>query len=254
MTLALDYLPQPESLLSRLDPRWKLAALTLAAVSVALLRTPGAALLAMGGALVLVPLARLSFRWYLARLGGLALFLMVLLLLLPFVLRDGGPSLSLGSVRISWYGLGMAVLLGLKALALATLVLIALTTAPLSTTLKAAHALYVPGLLIQLVLLTDRYIFVLGAELARLRIALRVRGFRNRASVHSYHTVSHVAGTLLVRGYERAERVAQAMRCRGFDGRFRSLTDFRTTRADVLFFILMAGSAIAILLVDFLQW
>ena len=101
-----------------------------------------------------------------------------------------------------------------------------LATAPLEVTLKAAHALRVPGLLVQLALLSYRYLFVLGDELARLRVALRVRGYRHRANWHSYRTVGHVAGTLLVRGYERAERVGQAMRCRGFDGRFRSLTEF----------------------------
>jgi cobalt/nickel transport system permease protein len=252
MTLALDHLPQPDSLLSRLDPRWKLAAFALATFSVALLHTLTGALLAMGGALLLVALARLPFRWYLSRLGGLALFLIVLVLLLPFIVQDEGPSLRLGSLHISWYGLRVAVCLCLKALALVTLVLITLTTTPLDATLKAAHALYVPGLLVQLIMLTHRYIFVIGAELSRLRIALRVRGFRNRASWHSYHTVGHVTGTLLVRGYERAERVGQAMRCRGFDGRFRSLAEFRTTRADLLFFIILAGSAIALLLVDFL--
>jgi cobalt/nickel transport system permease protein len=110
----------------------------------------------------------------------------------------------------------------------------------------------VPGLLVQLAMLTHRYIFVLDAELARLRTALRVRGFRNRPSRHSYRTVGHVAGTLLVRGYERAERVGQAMRCRGFDGRFRSLTEFRTTRADRWFFCVLVGGAVALALLDIL--
>jgi cobalt/nickel transport system permease protein len=66
-----------------------------------------------------------------------------------------------------------------------------------------------------------------------------VRGFRNRPSLRSYRTVGHVAGTLLVRSSEQAERVAQAMRCRGFDGRFRSLTEFRTTAADGILFLLV---------------
>jgi cobalt/nickel transport system permease protein len=48
---------------------------------------------------------------------------------------------------------------------------------------------------------------------------------------------------LLVRGYERGERVGQAMRCRGFDGRFRSLTAFRTRPADVLAFAVVVGGA-----------
>ena len=128
----------------------------------------------------------------------------------------------------------------LKATATLTCVLVLLASAPLDVTLKAAHALRLPGVLVQLALLTCRYVFVVADELARLRVALRVRGFRNRATAHSYRTVGQVAGTLLVRGAERAERVGQAMRCRGFDGRFRSLTAFRTRAADVLAFVAVA--------------
>jgi cobalt/nickel transport system permease protein len=118
-----------------------------------------------------------------------------------------------------------------------------LASAPLDATLKAAHSLRVPGLVVQLALLTYRYLFLLADELGRLRTALRVRGFRNRASRHAYRTVGRVAGTLLVRGYERGERVGQAMRCRGFDGRFRSLTAFRTRPIDVLTFAVVVGCA-----------
>src|SRR5207302_1063481 len=92
------------------------------------------------------------------------------------------------------------------------------------------------------VLLTIRYTFLFASELARMRVALRVRGYRNRASRHCYRTIGHVSGTLLVRGYERAERVGQAMRCRGFEGQFRSLTEFRTTTADVGAFVLAVGT------------
>jgi cobalt/nickel transport system permease protein len=217
------------------------------------LHTVAAATLALAGALLLVALGRLPLRWYFARLRAPICFLAMFVLLLPFIVHDGGPSQKLGPVAISWYGLRVGVLLCAKALAFITLVLVALSTAPFSATLKAAYALRVPGLLVQLVMLTHRYIFVLYAELARLRTALRVRGFRNRASRHCYRTIGHVAGTLLVRGSERAERVAQAMRCRGFDGRFRALTAFRTTRADQLFFLILAGTAAALLFVDFLQ-
>jgi cobalt/nickel transport system permease protein len=100
-----------------------------------------------------------------------------------------------------------------------------------------------PGLLVRLADLTYRYVFVLAGELDRLRIALRVRGFRARPGGHTYRTIGHVAGTLLVRGYEQAERVEQAMQCRGFDGRFRTLTDFRTRPADVAGFLLIAAIA-----------
>jgi cobalt/nickel transport system permease protein len=121
----------------------------------------------------------------------------------------------------------------LKTLAVVTLLLVLLSTAPIYDTLKAARSLHVPGVLVQLVLLTVRYIFLLADEFVRLRTALRVRGYRNRADLHSWRTVGQVAGTLLVRGQERGERVSQAMRCRGFDGAYHTLHDFRTRWQDV---------------------
>jgi cobalt/nickel transport system permease protein len=131
-----------------------------------------------------------------------------------------------------------------------TLVLVGLATAPLEANLKAAHALRVPGFLIHIALLTYRYLFVLAAELGRVRVALRVRGYRNRPNAHSYRTIGQVAGMLLVRGAERAERVGQAMRCRGFDGRFRSLVEFRTVAADVVAFLAVTGGAAGVVVLD----
>jgi cobalt/nickel transport system permease protein len=251
MTLAFDHPPNPDSPLCRLDPRWKLAGLALTALAAALVRSLPAAAIALAGALVLVRLSRLPPRWYLARLGTVALFLALFAAPLPLLVHDGGPSCQIGPVRLSPYGLRLGLLLTCKGLAVVSLALMLLATAPLPATLQAAHALYVPGLLVQLALLTYRYVFVLAAELGRLRVALRVRGYRNRANRHSYHTVGQVAGTLLVRGAERAERVAQAMRCRGFDGRFRSLAEFRTRPRDVAFFVALAAGAAALLLWDF---
>jgi cobalt/nickel transport system permease protein len=131
-----------------------------------------------------------------------------------------------------------------------TLVLSLWATSPWQVTLKAARALRLPGLLVQLLGLTYRYLFLLAEEMQRLRVALRVRGYRNRADLHSYRTVGQVAGTLLVRSHERAERVGQAMRCRGFDGTYRTLADFRTRGADVLAFGLIVGGAAGLVFWD----
>jgi cobalt/nickel transport system permease protein len=149
--------------------------------------------------------------------------------------------------------LELALLVLGKALTVLTLMLVLLASAPPEETLKAAHALHIPGMLVQVAVLTYRYLFVLADELARLRVALRVRGYRNRVNRHSYRTVGHVAGALLVRGYERAERVGQAMRCRGFTGRFHALAQFRTTAADVAAFALVVASAGGLLTWDVLR-
>jgi cobalt/nickel transport system permease protein len=236
--------------LSRLDPRWKLAALLIAVALVALLETPAAALLALAGALLLALVGRLNRRWLGGRLAALLAFVAVFAAPLPWLLWEEGSAWAWGPLAVSPYGVRVAVLLLAKAAALITLVLVGLATAPLDANLKAAHALFAPGWLVQVALLTYRYLFVLAGEFARLRIALRVRGFRNRPTAHSYRTIGQVAGTLLVRGCERAERVGQAMRCRGFDGRFRSLTAFRTRAADVLAFVAMSAAAAGVFWLD----
>jgi cobalt/nickel transport system permease protein len=217
------------------------------------LQTLPAAALALAGAWLLLVLARLPRRWYLARLAVLAPFLALFVGLLPFLARPGEAPWEVGPLEVYPGGLRLALLIALKAVAVLTLVLVLWATAPWEVTLKAAHALRVPGLLVQLVALTYRYLFLLVEEVGRLRTALRVRGYRNRPNLHSYRTAGHVAGTLLVRSSERAERVGQAMRCRGFDGRFRSLVDFRTRAADVLAFALIAGGAAGLLAWDLLQ-
>jgi cobalt/nickel transport system permease protein len=243
MTLRLALPPCADSPLGRLDARWRLAALAPAVLAAAALRTLPAALLALAGALVLAALTRLPLRWYLGRLAPVAAFLALFAVPLPLILDREGPGWTWGAVHLSRHGFAVGVVLLAKGLTVVTLALALLAAGPFDATLKAAHALRVPGLLVQLGLLAWRYAFLLGEELRRLRVALRARGYRNRPSRHSYRTLGHVAGTLLVRGHERAERVAQSMRCRGFDGRFRSLTAFRTHPVDILAFTAVVGTA-----------
>ena len=121
---------------------------------------------------------------------------------------------------------------------------------PLSILFQAAHRLRLPGRLIHILMLSHRYVFLLAEEWGRLRTALRVRGFRNQANAHSYRTIGQVAGTLLVRGHERGERVGQAMRCRGFAGVFHSLHVFESSAWDVLAFVLLAALAVLLLAAD----
>ncbi len=252
MTLAFDIPECPSSLVGRLDPRWKLAGVLLAAVALAPVRTWSPALAGLVGALLLVALGRLPWRWYLGRLGIALTMFALFLIWLPLVVEDGHATCEFGFVTLSLTGLERLVVLTAKLGAMISLMLVLLATAPLHDTFKAAHSLHVPGIVIHLVVLTYRYVLLLSEEFSRLRNALRVRGFRARADAHGYRTIGQVAGTLLVRSGERAERVSQAMRCRGFDGQFRSLHDFHTRPADVLAFAVIVGYAAFLVVWDWL--
>ncbi|MFO0807766.1 MAG: energy-coupling factor transporter transmembrane component T [Gemmataceae bacterium] len=221
MTLALALPAAADSPLARLDARWKLASLGVAAFAVTALQTPSAAGIALAISATLVAFARLPRHWLLRRLRELAVAVGPLVILLP--LFQG-----LDGVR-------PGLLLAAKALAIAGLTAVVLGTTPLPTTLHAAHSLRVPGAIIQIAMLSYRAATLLGDEFDRLRRAVWLRGFRARASRHSYRTVGNVIGTLIVRSGRRAEGVALAMRCRGFDGRFRSVCEFHTRPTDVAF-------------------
>ena len=250
MTLPVAFPVRLDAPLSRIDPRWKLAALVPAGAVAGALLTPGAALAALAGAAVMVGLARLPPRWYAVRVGSLLLLLALFLVLLPFIDHGAEERWELGPLSLSPRGLTLALVLLAKAIALLSLLLAVATTAPTDVYLKALHALCVPGAIVQITALTVRYLAVVLEEFATLRVALRVRGYRQRLSLVSLRTVGHVAGMLVIRSSERAERVAQALRCRGFEGRFQSLTTFRTRGVDVLFWLGVVATAGALLTWD----
>lgn len=254
MTTGFDLPECPPSFLSRMDPRWKLAALLFASSACTLLHSVGPAMLALAGALLCAVWARLPQGWYFRRMTTAMVFFAFFLIWLPFVIEEGHEVLSLGWLQISLTGSARLFRLSATLSAMLTYVLVLLATTPLPSIAKAASALWMPRPLVLLVLLTYRYAFLLLDELGRLRIALRVRGFRNRANLHSYRTIGQVAGTLLVRSHERSERVAQAMLARGFDGQFHSLEEFAWAGKDVLVFAALVAYALMLIAWDWSAW
>jgi cobalt/nickel transport system permease protein len=250
MSFTAEHFAPRDSILARRDPRWGFPAFALALFGTAFLRQPGPTAVALGFALLLAAIARVPGRWFRARIGVLLLALIPFVVVVPFTVDRGERIWEWRFLHVTDAGLIAAGALAMKTLALVTFALTLLATAPFHVTLAAAGRLGVPRLLVHLTLLTYRYTFLLFEELHRLRIALRVRGFRNAMNAHAYRTVGRVTGTLLVRGADRADRVAHAMRCRGFDGRFRTLATFRTRPGDVLMFVLVVGSVGALVAWD----
>jgi cobalt/nickel transport system permease protein len=250
MTVGFDLPVCGPSFLQRMDARWKLAGVLLAALMLAFLRAWGPALGAFAASLLFVALARVPLNWYLRRMAAATLMYALFLVWLPFDVQPSHETLEIGFVTLSLTGLSRLFVLSANLISMVSLMLVMLATTPLDDTFKAARCLHLPRLLVLLMLLTYRYVFLLMEEFARLRTALRVRGFRNRANLHSYRTIGQVAGTLLIRSHERAERVGHAMACRGFDGEFRSLHDFHAAWPDVLAFTAIVGYAVGLLAWD----
>jgi cobalt/nickel transport system permease protein len=99
----------------------------------------------------------------------------------------------------------------------------------------ALERIRVPGVFVVQLLFLYRYIFVLMEEAARMARARSLRSFSGRGK--SMRVFGSLAGQLLLRTIDRAERVHLSMVCKGFDGRIRLLRTFRVRRGDAGFFL-----------------
>lgn len=238
--------PEAGGALAGLDPRSRLLGALATVAVIAGLHRPAALAGALVAGLGLVLLARIPAGPLVRRLAHLEGFLVLLLVLLPITM--GGPILfRLGPVAFGLDGVTRA--LGIIArVTAAALVLAALLGTLEPTRIGAAAArLKAPPALVTLFLLTVRYAAVFGAEARRLGEAMRVRGFVPRASGHGWRSLGAFLGMLLVRALERAERVTEAMRCRGWSGRMPVTDRSPFTRADALFALAVGITLLALL-------
>jgi cobalt/nickel transport system permease protein len=205
------------AMLEGIDPRVRiLAAVALAAVVVGLHSAP-ALTTALVFALALVVAAGPGRKAVLRRVLAVDGLIVAIVAVLPFTVA-GEPVLAIGPLRASREGIAeaLAILARVNAIGLGTLALMA-GIEPLAFG-HALRRLGTPDKLVQIVFLTARYIDVLGRERRRLARAMAARGFRPRSDRHTWRSLGYFTGMLLVRGFERAERVHAAMKCRGYRG------------------------------------
>ena len=167
------------------------------------------------------------------RLAALEGFMLILLLSLPFTV-PGHILFDLGPVAASVDGLRLAVAILLKANAV-LLVLLALVGSLEPVVFGHALArLGVPEKLVHLLLMTVRQIHLIQEESQRLRQAMRARAFVPRSNLHTWRSYAWLIGMLLVRSLARAQRILDAMRCRGFQGRLYLLDSTVWTPRDTI--------------------
>lgn len=240
-------------LVQRIDPRVRILLALLFAASVVAMREPVALAAAFVAAFGLAVLAQLPLRRTLRRMAALEGFMVVILATVPFTV-PGIPVLTLGPWTMSIEGLCQALRLALTANAS---VLAALALVGTMEPVTLGHALFrlrVPEKVVHLLLLTVRYTSVLDDEYARLRLAMKARGFQARGTAHTWRSFGWLFGMLLVRSFERGERILDAMKCRGFSGNFPQAVEMPRCRpADFAFAFALAGVLVGVALIERLQ-
>ena len=225
-----------------LDPRGKLVCLFGFTLAVSISRFPEAPLLGLCLGLVLAIDSGLGFNKLILGAVGVNFFALFLWMLLPWSLEwQGGPVFNFNPAGLSLAGL---ITLKVNAVYLATASLLA--TSRVNDVLHALAHFKLPGKLVALFMLFHRYLNLLRGEYRRMRRAMAVRCFVPGSNLHTYRSMAQLFGMLLVRSYDRSERIHWAMLCRGFNGTFWVLDHFHWHRRDWLFCV--AGSMVVALL------
>lgn len=240
--LALDErFQEGSSLLHRLEARTKLL-IALAFIFAATL-TPTGRWEILGGLAILLAAG--------VALGGLSPLLVLRrsALALPFVLaavpllftREGNELFTIPVLAWRWTasdaGLEAVLTILLRSWLSVSAAVVLTATTPAIDLLRALRGLHAPRIIVATVSFMYRYIFVIGEEAQRLMRARECRSAsvgegRGGSIGWRAHVLGNMVGSLFLRSYERAERIYDAMRSRGYDGELRSLTMTSLRRAD----------------------
>jgi cobalt/nickel transport system permease protein len=190
---------------------------------------------------LLFPLSLTPLRAVLPRLLAALPFALMGGLANLFLLRD--PVFYLGPLGVTEGMISLCSIM-LKTLLSVTAVLLLAATTSFTDIGRELGRLGMPKILALQFVMTWRYLTVLMREAAAMSTArlLRAPGIRRLPM----EDMGSFLGQLLIRSFDRAERVYRAMKCRGFDGVYRGgvLRKFRP--ADTWYTALVCGPALVL--------
>jgi cobalt/nickel transport system permease protein len=236
--VAIEELTGGDSIIHRLDPRVKIVVAFFFSVVVAVANRFLVLTLALMLSACIVLLARVPAKELFRRLVPVNAFVLFLWIFLPFTVQ-GEPLFLIGPLVGTREGVLYAAQISVKSNAIVIMLIALVASTSIYTLGHAMHELRVPKKIVYLFYFTYRYIHVIHREYLRLVHAVKIRGFSPGTNMHTYKTVAYLVGMLLVRSSDRAERVHQAMLCRGFRGTLYSLSEFSLTRMDVISLVVM---------------
>ncbi len=222
------------SFIHQLDPRVKIITTLLFSLVVAVSDRFSVLFPAMAAALLLIVLAGLNLKRVGYRLLIVNSFILILWLFIPFS-YPGETVLIFGPFQATRQGILYASIITLKSNTIILSIIALLATSSIFALVHALRHLFVPDKLVQLFFFTFRYFHVMHQEYLRLRGAMRIRCFKPRTNFHTYRNLAFLVGMLLVRSFDRSERIYQAMLLRGYQGEFWLLDHFNLKTSDLVF-------------------
>lgn len=243
-------LMRAHSFVADIDPRVRLVSGCVLSIILALARRFETAWAGLALAVILCAAARLPWAGLKIRLIGFNLFVLFLLLTLPWSM-PGEALWTPGPGVYSRAGAEAAALIAVKGNAILLVISALISTIEVTALGHAMEHLRLPARLVHLFLFTVRYLEQMHREYLRLVRASRARAFTPRMDRHTYRTCAQWVGMLFIRGLDRSERVLAAMKARGYKGHFYLLQHFAAGPRDAVFGVVALALAVALV---WMEW
>lgn len=223
---AIDALTQRDNLFTRMDARVKVILIITALI--ALFTIPGIKFATglFGLIMAALLLIRIPLRVVIGRVAAPLVFGIFAFLLLLFF-QGGHPIFSLQVLGLNLDGTREGLVLGTTIIARiaasVSLLLFLSVTTPVHEMGHALVYLKFPKVIVEILLLTYRYLFVLWDEGMRIRQAQTLRlgypeGRGIRTWQRSVKSISTLMAMVFIRAYDRAEGTFNAMQVRAYNG------------------------------------
>lgn len=239
-----------DSLIHRLDPRFKILAGVLLSAQAAILNHYSAVFYLLILIVLMTIISKMAYSSVFKRLCIVNGFIGFLWLIIPFT-HPGTVIYQFGLLKITIEGIHFVALITLKTNILILIFITHFSTSNVATIGHTLQYFKLPTKFISLLLFTYRYIDVMAQEYTRLVRAAKVRCFKPGTNFHTYRTYAYFVGMLIVNATNRGEKIHHAMKCRCFTGKYFSLQTYKSTQSDWYYFTLIL---INILVIGGLEW
>jgi len=246
--------PKTGSALQRFDARIKFICAIVAVFGAVALTRSEFAVVPIIVCVVLVVFARASLKGYFKRL----LYPLSIALVVAVVQLFTGTTVAATIPYLGWHiysqGISFAILIFARVLAAASILNLLITITPMETLLDSLSWFRVPSVILDTMMLMYRYISVVSEEKARIYKAQESRcGYTKSVSIfRKLGNYGTVGGMLLVKSFDRALKVGDAMVSRGYTGTS-SLFSYSTktmAKKDIAIGVIVILAVAALLLAD----
>ena len=229
----------------------KVPALFLLMMSMAFIRNNRLMFLLPGISAMIFLASGIEVSKLLSKLRAPVIFLLSVCIFL--VLFSSGETLyKIGFISLKSQGVTLAINTCVRVLSIITIGFIMVETTPLAGISGKLKKIKIPKMLVDIGILTGRYIMVTGEDFRKMENSRKLRGYVPGKSITSrLKTIVPTSGTLLIRGFQQSEMVFNAMHMRGYGANTdKSITVEKPSLVNIVMFLGILVICLALIVLE----